>query len=266
MVKNPPAMQETQVPYLGREDPLEKGMATHSSVLPGESHRQRSLAGCSPWGRKESDTTEWVTHITEQQMVAGELKCSFQSPLAKIAIFSLLTESHSMTWVLIFLDPNAGNKEWCLHCVHSARISESWRWVRKYKIVLDRGRHIYIWFHVCVESIKAQLGFCGGSVVKNPPASEGDMGSIPDLGRSLLPQSNEACMPQLLSLSSCSRAWEMQLQKPKGPKARALQQEKPWPWAPHAPQLDSSRHSPQLEVLCGDRAPAQPKINKIKYI
>ena len=26
--------------------------------LPGESHRQRSLAGCSPWGRKESDTTE----------------------------------------------------------------------------------------------------------------------------------------------------------------------------------------------------------------
>ena len=77
MVKNPPAMQETQVPSLGREDPLEKGMATHSSVLPGESHRQRSLAGRSPWGRKESDTTEWVTHITEQQMVAGELKCSF---------------------------------------------------------------------------------------------------------------------------------------------------------------------------------------------
>ena len=30
MVKNPPAMQETQVPPLGQEDPLEKGMATHS--------------------------------------------------------------------------------------------------------------------------------------------------------------------------------------------------------------------------------------------
>ena len=28
--------------------------------LPGKSHRQRSLAGCSPWGRKESDTTEWL--------------------------------------------------------------------------------------------------------------------------------------------------------------------------------------------------------------
>ena len=33
MVKNPPAMQETQVQSLGPEDPLEKGMATHSSIL-----------------------------------------------------------------------------------------------------------------------------------------------------------------------------------------------------------------------------------------
>ena len=33
MVKNPPAMQETQVQSLGRENPLKKGMATHSSVL-----------------------------------------------------------------------------------------------------------------------------------------------------------------------------------------------------------------------------------------
>ena len=33
MVKNPPAMQETLVWFLGREDPLEKEMATHSSIL-----------------------------------------------------------------------------------------------------------------------------------------------------------------------------------------------------------------------------------------
>ena len=32
-VKNPPAMQETQFPSLGQEDPLEKEMATHSSIL-----------------------------------------------------------------------------------------------------------------------------------------------------------------------------------------------------------------------------------------
>ena len=33
MVKNPPAIQETQVASLGQEDPLEKRMATHSSIL-----------------------------------------------------------------------------------------------------------------------------------------------------------------------------------------------------------------------------------------
>ena len=33
MVKNPPAMQETQVPSLGQEDPVEKEMAAHSSIL-----------------------------------------------------------------------------------------------------------------------------------------------------------------------------------------------------------------------------------------
>ena len=38
-----------QVWSLCREDPLEKEMATHSSLLSGESHGQRSLAGCSPW-------------------------------------------------------------------------------------------------------------------------------------------------------------------------------------------------------------------------
>ena len=51
-VKNPPAVRETQeaqVQSLGPEDPLEKEMVTHSSLL-GESHGQRSLTGCSPWG------------------------------------------------------------------------------------------------------------------------------------------------------------------------------------------------------------------------
>ena len=54
-VKNLPAMQETQVPFLSQEDPLEKEIAIHSSILAGESHGQRSLVGYSPWGHKESD-------------------------------------------------------------------------------------------------------------------------------------------------------------------------------------------------------------------
>ena len=42
----------------GQEDPLEKGMATHSSILPGESHGVRSPVGYSPWDCKELDMTE----------------------------------------------------------------------------------------------------------------------------------------------------------------------------------------------------------------
>ena len=59
MVKNPPAMQETQemwVRSLSQEDALEKGMATHSSILAWV--RQRNLAGYSPWDRTDLDTTE----------------------------------------------------------------------------------------------------------------------------------------------------------------------------------------------------------------
>ena len=43
---------------LGQADPLEEEMATHSSILPEESQGQRNLVGYSPWGHKESDTTE----------------------------------------------------------------------------------------------------------------------------------------------------------------------------------------------------------------
>ena len=47
-----------QVLSLGREDPLEKGMATHSGLLAGRIPWTESLAGYSPWGHKELDTTE----------------------------------------------------------------------------------------------------------------------------------------------------------------------------------------------------------------
>ena len=44
------------VRFLGLEDPLGKEMAPTIVFLPGKSHRQRSLVGCSTWGCKESDT------------------------------------------------------------------------------------------------------------------------------------------------------------------------------------------------------------------
>ena len=58
LVKKLPAVQETGVQSLDREDPLEKGMAV---FLPEEFHGQSSLVGYSPRGCKELDTTEQLT-------------------------------------------------------------------------------------------------------------------------------------------------------------------------------------------------------------
>ena len=63
MVKRLPTMPETRVQSLGWEDALEKEMALQYSCLE-EFHGQRSLAGYSPPGRKESDMTEGLTHKT----------------------------------------------------------------------------------------------------------------------------------------------------------------------------------------------------------
>ena len=70
MVKNPPAIQETQVQFLGWKDPLEKGMATHSSILawripwteePGEL--------LSMWSHR-ADTNERITlYFTSQDIL-----------------------------------------------------------------------------------------------------------------------------------------------------------------------------------------------------
>ena len=64
-VKSLSAVQETQVRSLGQEDPLEKEMVTHSSILawkipwmeePGRLY--------SPWGCKESEMTEWLHFLS----------------------------------------------------------------------------------------------------------------------------------------------------------------------------------------------------------
>ena len=62
IVKNLPAKWETWVRFLGREDPLERGMATHFSILawriPWTEEPGR------PWGHKESDTIEQLGDIS----------------------------------------------------------------------------------------------------------------------------------------------------------------------------------------------------------
>ena len=67
-------MQETQqtwVRSLAREDPWRRAWQPTPVFLPGESQGQRSLAGCSPWGCRESDTAERL-HLRFSLSCTGE--------------------------------------------------------------------------------------------------------------------------------------------------------------------------------------------------
>ena len=61
-------------------------MAPHSSALPGNSHGRRSLVGCCPWGRTESDTTELLSdftfhfHALEKDMAAHSSVLAWRIP------------------------------------------------------------------------------------------------------------------------------------------------------------------------------------------
>ena len=82
--------------------------------------------------------------------------------------------------------------------------------------------------YVCIRKISKYFktmitGFPGGTVVENPPANAGDMGSSPGPGGSHMPRSNWARAPQLLSLRS--RAREPQLLSPRATTTEAVRLE-----------------------------------------
>ena len=64
VVKNPPPKQETQVRSLHQEDPLEKELATHSSLLTWEIPWTEEPGGSSPKSRIESNATKWLSRYT----------------------------------------------------------------------------------------------------------------------------------------------------------------------------------------------------------
>ena len=74
-VKNPPAMWEIQVPSLGEEDLLEKGMATHSSVLAWRIPWTEEPGGLHPWGCREWDTAERLPLFTVVSGVSSQKHC-----------------------------------------------------------------------------------------------------------------------------------------------------------------------------------------------
>ena len=93
--KNLPAIWETGVRPLGqREIPWRREWQPTPVFLPGESHRQRSLAGYNPWGRNELDTTEWLT--------LSHTSYTFICMLAYIYIYTYLTVYYAF-YVLCYL-------------------------------------------------------------------------------------------------------------------------------------------------------------------
>ena len=100
-VKNPPAVQETQkiqIQFLGREDPLEEAMVTHSSILTWKIQWTEEPGGCSPWGHKESDKTEGLrvsarthththTYTHTLRMQKGTLIHTCFPPLTQSCVF-----------------------------------------------------------------------------------------------------------------------------------------------------------------------------------
>ena len=75
-LKRLPAMWETWVRSLGWEDPLEKEVATHSSILAWRIPWMGSLAGHSPWGHKMLDMTERPAHSWEGKAASDPLSLS----------------------------------------------------------------------------------------------------------------------------------------------------------------------------------------------
>ena len=70
MVKNPPAVQETWIRSLGWEDPLEEGMATHSSILAWRIPKDRGVLWATVYRVAESDMTEQLMLWASQVVLA----------------------------------------------------------------------------------------------------------------------------------------------------------------------------------------------------
>ena len=86
MINNLPAMQETWVPSLGQDDSMEKGMATHSSVLAWRIPWTEEPGRLQSVGLKESDMIEWLSN-THTIVFHGHLICDYLQNASKILYF-----------------------------------------------------------------------------------------------------------------------------------------------------------------------------------
>ena len=90
MIKHLPAMRETWVRSWVGKIPWRRKWQPTPLFLPGEFHGQRSLAGYSSWGCKESDTTEQLTHTHAAAFQAPLSSTVYQSLLKTMSIVSVM--------------------------------------------------------------------------------------------------------------------------------------------------------------------------------
>ena len=101
MVKNLPANAGFSDMARGPEDPLEKEMATHSSMLAWKIPWMEEPGGLSPWGRKESGTTERLT-LTIYPKCIGFPETSLNKGKRKIQSKSTHNSySLNLTWKML---------------------------------------------------------------------------------------------------------------------------------------------------------------------
>ena len=127
MVKNMPVMWETRVWFLGREDPLENELSTHSSILACRIPWTEEL--CGSWGHKESDTTERLDDLTvyicQHLFIRSSLLIDiwFAFTLWLVWIMMLWTSSSPLSCSVVsdYLESHGPQ-----HCLASQSITISW--------------------------------------------------------------------------------------------------------------------------------------------
>ena len=159
-VKSFPAMQETLVWFLGWEDPLEKGKATHSSILAWDTGTWQATVHGVP-----KSQTQWSNFSNKRKLLNLRHTKKLFDVDPKFKKGKLLISAHTN---VLFLDVFLWKRR-------STMYQESW------PFLLTRG----LTYEFIYPLFLRKWGFPGGSMVKNPPGKAGDGSLISVSGRSL---------------------------------------------------------------------------------
>ena len=128
-VKCLPTIQETWVQSWDGKIPWRRKWQPTPVHLPGKSHWRRSLVGCSPWGRKESDKTE-------------QLHFHFHFPYLEPVCCSM---SSSKCCILTCIQISQEAVKWSGFPI-TLRVYHSWLWSTHSSVLLQSGKHKYMFF------------------------------------------------------------------------------------------------------------------------